>query len=55
MAPSPRLANMKVKVPGPPPCKPRATKGRSDTSEEVCKKNKNTRSKMTFRRGDCHA
>ena len=46
---------MMVKVAGPPPCMSRATRGSRASSAVDCRKNRNTRSKTVFRRGDCKA
>ena len=53
MAPAPTIDNIMVKVPGPPPCKWRATKGSKAINALACKKKSVTRSSTTRKRGDC--
>ena len=53
IAPAPMLASSRVKVPAPPPGKPRAINGNSASKEVECKKNSATCAKVARKRLDC--
>ena len=52
MAPAPMEASSRVKVPAPPPCSPRATKGSKASKAVECRKNNAMRSSTARSRAD---